>query len=316
MSQPVCRLCGNFAQERHVLYSQDGGIRTASRVVCTTCGVYDVTMMLDTTLQSYSSGDRYRLSGLTRSATERGETLELSTESVRRLLAEHQPPSPVDQVDLVLEYLEEHTSPGGPSAPLSMERDYTIAQAQGAEGLRFIVNSMLKDGLIERTDKSALPHYRLTMAGYERLKKRRDRTVATPVKTGWEKVDRHIKAAEERLRSATFEEEFQQVGLLCREALISLAQALYDPEHHPTLDGVKPSRTDTKRMLEAVIAAHLPGESNEEARTLARSAVRLALALQHDRAADRRIATLSYESTASVIRLVAVLSEERSEPRA
>jgi len=316
MSQPVCRLCGNFAEERNILYAQDGGIRTASRVVCTTCGVYHVTMMLDTTLQSYSREDRYRLSGLTRRATERGETLDLSTASVPMLLAESPVPSPVDQVDLVLEYLDEHTSPGGPSAPLSMERDYTIAQAQGAKGLQFIVNSMANDGLIERTDKSALPHYRLTMRGYERLKRRRDTMSVTPIKAGWDKVDRHIKAAEERLKSATFEEEFQQVGLLCREALISVAQVLFDPERHPTPDEVKASPTDVKRMLEAVIAVHLSGESNEEARALARSTVRLALALQHDRAADKRMATLCYDSTASVIRLATVLSEARSESRA
>jgi len=316
MSQPVCRLCGNFAEARSLPPSESGGVRAASRVVCTTCGVYDITMMLDTTLKSYSPEDRYRLSGLTRRATERGETLELSATGIPKLLAESPTPSPVDQVDLVLEYLDEHTSPGGPSAPLSMDRDYTIAQAQGAKGLQFIVNSMARDGLIERTDKSALPHYRLTMRGYERLKRRRDTMSVTPIKAGWDKVDRHIKAAEERLKTATFEEEFQQVGLLCREALISVAQALFDPERHPTLDGVTASPADAKRMLEAVIAVQLPGESNEEARALVRSAVRLALALQHDRAADKRMATLCYESTASVVRMSAVLSETRTESRA
>ena len=311
--QPVCRLCGNFAQERNVLVSESGGIRTASRVVCTTCGVYDVTMLVDTALNSYSREDRYRLSGLTRRATERGETLELSTSTVPKLLAESRPPSPVDQVGLILEYLDGQTSPGGPGAPLSMERDYSIAQAQGPDGLRFIVHSMAKDGLIERTEKSALPHFRITMAGYERLKGRRETMSATPIQTGWEKVDRHIKAAQDRLKDATFEEEFQQVGLLCREALISVAQALFDPERHPTLDGVKASGTDAKRMLEAVIATHLSGESNEEARAFAKAAVRLALAVQHDRAADKRAATLCYESTVAVIRIGAALTGARGE---
>jgi hypothetical protein len=31
------------------------------------------------------------------------------------------------------------------------------------------------------------------------------------------------------------EEQFQAVGLLCRETLISLAQAVYDAQLHPTL---------------------------------------------------------------------------------
>jgi hypothetical protein len=133
------------------------------------------------------------------------------------------------------------------------------------------------------------------------------------MKTGWDKVDRHLKAAHDRLEDASLEEDFQQAGLLCREALISLAQAVFDPERHPTLDGVKASSTDAKRMLEAVIAAQLAGESNEEARSLAKHALRLALALQHDRAADKRTASLCYESTAAVIRLMGVLTAHRDE---
>jgi hypothetical protein len=265
-------------------------------------------MIADATLRSYTTEDRYRLSGLTRRATEQGETIELSSASVPSLLAKARSLNPVEQVDMVLDYVDAHTSPGGPSAPLSMDRDYTIAEARGAEGLRFIVNSMVKDGLIERTDKSALPHYRITMAGYERIKRRRDTMSASPTQTGWGKVDRHLKAAQDQLKSATYEEDFQQVGLLCRETMISLAQALFDPSKHPTLDGVKASPTDAKRMLEAVIAVHLAGDGNEEARSLAKAVVRLALALQHDRAADKRTATLCYESTAAVIRLAVVLT--------
>jgi hypothetical protein len=63
----------------------------------------------------------------------------------------------------------------------------------------------------------------------------------------------------QRLESAAAEEQFQAVGLLCREALISLAQAVYDPDVHQTLDKVKASDTDAKRMLEAYIAVALGG---------------------------------------------------------
>jgi len=39
--------------------------------------------------------------------------------------------------------------------------------------------------------------------------------------TGWEKVDRTIDGMRERLETAANEEEFQTVGLLCRETVIS-----------------------------------------------------------------------------------------------
>lgn len=57
------------------------------------------------------------------------------------------------------------------------------------------------------------------------------------------------------------EEDFQSVALLCREAAISLAQAVYDHEKHGTLDGVSPSSTDAKRMLESYIVKEVGSQS-------------------------------------------------------
>jgi hypothetical protein len=42
--------------------------------------------------------------------------------------------------------------------------------------------------------------------------------------TGWQKVDRQLQEVRMRLDSAETEEQFQAVGLLCREVLISVAQ--------------------------------------------------------------------------------------------
>ena len=56
--------------------------------------------------------------------------------------------------------------------------------------------------------------------------------------TGWARVDRTVSQVRTRLETASTEEQFQTVGLLCREALISLAQTVFDPVQHPPLDGV------------------------------------------------------------------------------
>ena len=78
---------------------------------------------------------------------------------------------------------------------------------------------------------------------------------ATPyAPTGWARVDRTVDQYRERLATARTVEQYQTVGLLCREALISAAQAVYDPTRHKTADGVVPSQTDGKRLLEAFIA--------------------------------------------------------------
>lgn len=126
--------------------------------------------------------------------------------------------------------------------------------------------------------------------------------------TGWEKVDRQLIEMRVRLDAAQTEEQFQAVGLLSREAMISGAQAVFDTSRHPVLDGLLTSDTDAKRMLEAIFAAELSGSANEEARTHARAAVKLALAPQHKRTADFRTAALCAEGTTSVINMLAIVA--------
>lgn len=129
--------------------------------------------------------------------------------------------------------------------------------------------------------------------------------------TGWQRVDRAVGELRDRLAAASTEEQFQAVGLLGREVLISVAQAVFVSERHPTEDGVPPSETDANRMLGAYFSAELQGGSNEEARNHARSALKLAVALQHRRTANFRDAAMCVEGTTAVVNLVAILSGKR-----
>ena len=129
--------------------------------------------------------------------------------------------------------------------------------------------------------------------------------------TGWPRVDRTVTEVRARLASANTEEHFQAVGLLCREALISIAQAVYNEDLHATLDGVKASSTDAKRMLEAYVGHNLAGSANEYTRKHTRSALDLAVHLQHRRTATFRDAALCVEATTSLVNLVAILSGRR-----
>ncbi len=129
--------------------------------------------------------------------------------------------------------------------------------------------------------------------------------------TGWTRVDRGIYELRRQLERGQNEEHFQAVGLYGREILISAAQTVYDPQRHPTLDGVAPSRTDAKRMLEAYIAAELAGNPDEAARRYAKAALSLAIDLQHHRTATYRQAALCSEATSAVVNLLAVISGVR-----
>ena len=129
--------------------------------------------------------------------------------------------------------------------------------------------------------------------------------------TGWAKVDRTLSEIRRRLEGASSEEQFQAVGLLCREALISLGQTVFDPSRHKILDNVEVSATDAKRMLEAYLASELTGGENKVARQHARAALDLANELQHRRTATFRQAALCSEATAAVINLLAIMSGQR-----
>ena len=129
--------------------------------------------------------------------------------------------------------------------------------------------------------------------------------------TGWERVDRNIDKIVNQIAKAENEEDFQLVGLLCREALISIAQAVYDPIDNPSLDGVEISETDAKRMLESYLVTELSGKSNEVPRKFAKTAYQLAVKLQHKRTASFRDAALCAEATRSIINTIAIISGQR-----
>lgn len=124
----------------------------------------------------------------------------------------------------------------------------------------------------------------------------------------WSSVDRALVSAAAQLGRAGSPEDFQAVGLFCREALISLAQAVFDSSRHKSEDGVHPSRTDSKRMLDAFFSYELSGGSNEEARRHARASVSLADALVHRRTATYRDAALCLEATQSTANLASIVT--------
>jgi len=130
--------------------------------------------------------------------------------------------------------------------------------------------------------------------------------------TGWERVDRCIYKMRAKLSSSSVEEDYQQVGLLGREVLISLAQAVYDPSRHKTIDDIKPSNTDAERMLTAIISTELPGKSNEELRGHVKASLKLAVGLQHKRTADFKMAAICFVATRSVVNIVAIVAGRKT----
>ncbi len=129
--------------------------------------------------------------------------------------------------------------------------------------------------------------------------------------TGWARVDRSMSEARNRLAGARSEEQWQAVGLICREVLITVAQEVHCPDRHPIEGADAVSPTDFKRLIEAYLSIELAGSAAKEARRHARSALDLALRLQHLRTATYRDAAICVEATAAVVSVVAIVHGER-----
>ena len=128
--------------------------------------------------------------------------------------------------------------------------------------------------------------------------------------TGWERVDRSLAKARLQLNTAAVEEEWQAIGLVCREVLISLGQSVYDADLHGSEDdgGTKIGPSDARRQLWQWLYYEMPGSDNKEIRAHIKSSIDLALSLQHKRTATRQMAALCLEATSSAVAVVAIIA--------
>ncbi len=133
--------------------------------------------------------------------------------------------------------------------------------------------------------------------------------VAEP--TGWSRVDRGLDKIRSGVETGKNEEDFQAIGLYCRETLISLAQEVFDPATHGAEAVELPSPTDAFRMLELYFQKELEGGSNEVLRTYAKATIKLANQLVHKRTAEYREALLCSEAARSAVNVVAIISGRR-----
>lgn len=130
---------------------------------------------------------------------------------------------------------------------------------------------------------------------------------------GWQSVDRRLDRIQELLTTASTEEHFQEIGLQCRQGLISVAQAVFDSAQHPPLpnDVARVSKSDAKRMLGRYVASACSGHSGREVRKCANSAVDLANKVTHSESSTYSDAALCAQATFNVVGLLAIVSGKR-----
>lgn len=125
----------------------------------------------------------------------------------------------------------------------------------------------------------------------------------------WERIKRTIIKIKMNSGSAQNEEDYQQVGLLCREVIISLAQVAYNPTLHGIADekGTTIGKTDAVRMIGNYLNVTLSGSSNEELRQYAKATNKLANLLTHKRDATKKDMMMAVSATIALINFIGIL---------
>lgn len=129
---------------------------------------------------------------------------------------------------------------------------------------------------------------------------------------GWERIQRTITKIKRDSSSARNEEDFQAIGLLCRDVIISLAQAVYDPFVHGETDesGKSIGNTDAVRMIGNYVSVRLNGSHNKELRAYAKATNDMANRLTHKRSATKIDMLLTVSSTIALINFVGIIEEK------
>lgn len=130
--------------------------------------------------------------------------------------------------------------------------------------------------------------------------------------TPWDRIRRTYAKILADSSQAKIVDEFQTVGLLCREIIISLGQLVYNKDIYGAVDSQnKPiGKTDGFRMLEAYFTYKLHGTHFEEYRAYAKTTNKLANALTHERNATKKDMMLSVSATTALVNIVGILEEQ------
>ncbi len=128
----------------------------------------------------------------------------------------------------------------------------------------------------------------------------------------WGKINRMVGKIRSNSQTAKDVEDFQSIGVLCREALVSLGQAVYNPLLHGEEDetGTKIGKADAERMFLAYFKYKLSGKHNKEFRDYVKGVKGIANQLTHKDTSTRKDMLLTVSSTLSLINFIGILEDK------
>ncbi len=131
----------------------------------------------------------------------------------------------------------------------------------------------------------------------------------TPFQEFWHKVESNLHSARLNFQTADSTEDFQAVGVQCRDTILSLGEAVM--EYQQLKERPLISNQTIDLIFEKFFNEQFSGSSKDQFRVYTKSCLKVANALQHDRTSTYLQATLCVEATAHLVGLVdAIVTNE------
>lgn len=125
----------------------------------------------------------------------------------------------------------------------------------------------------------------------------------------WEDIGRRMIKIKKAVSNASDIEDFQSIGLQCREVIISMGKTVYNPSIHGETkeDGTIIGNSDAVSQLSNYIRHRLKGKENEELRSYAKATNKISNALTHGRTSSKTEMLLCVNATVALINFIGIL---------
>jgi hypothetical protein len=128
----------------------------------------------------------------------------------------------------------------------------------------------------------------------------------------WYKVESNLRSARISFQTADSTEDFQSVGIQCRNTILSLSEAVM--EYQQLEERFSISNQNVEIIFERFFNAQFTDSSKDQFRAYTKACLKMSNALQHDRTSTYLQATLCIEATAHLVSLVdTIISNEESQ---
>lgn len=172
-STSKCALCSRTGVSAQGLSEYDG-----TRFDCTTCGRYEISnLIVSVGLDNYTDSQgvqlgplRHLISGLTRQASDSGNLIKITEDSVATLRQSMPMPTTLDCLDRALIFVSEVQIRADKEIQTFFDNDYPRAFAKDGDEFRFLLQTLVDQGLLySRGTPGNDGFYRLNPEGWVRV---------------------------------------------------------------------------------------------------------------------------------------------------